>query len=116
MSADKVSGSYEAHATFTQMQRADHPEAYGLFIGGADLDAAGQKYTYFIVRQDGKYMIKRRASADTPTVVDWTDSAAIKSVSEAQIRRRIQTLQLSPSQEYSAIVALCESCSRFFSS
>jgi len=75
---DKLSGSYEAHATFTQMQRADHPEAYGLFIGGADLDAAGQKYTYFIVRQDGKYMIKRRAGADTPTVVDWTDSSAIK--------------------------------------
>jgi len=49
-----------------------------MFIGGANLDAAGQKYTYFIVRQDGKYMIKRRAGADTPTVMDWTDSAAIK--------------------------------------
>jgi len=51
--ADKGTGAYEAHATFTQMEPAAHPEAYGLFIGGADLDAAGQKYTYFIVRQDG---------------------------------------------------------------
>ena len=76
--ADKGAGAYETHATFTQMEPAAHPEAYGLFIGGANLDAAGQKYTYFIVRQDGKYMIKRRAGADTPTVVDWTDSAAIK--------------------------------------
>jgi len=76
--ADKGTGVYETHATFTQMEPAAHPEAYGLFIGGANLDAAGQKYTYFIVRQDGKYMIKRRAGADTPTVVDWTDSAAIK--------------------------------------
>jgi len=76
--ADKGTGAYETHATFTQMEPAAHPEAYGLFIGGANLDAAGQKYTYFIVRQDGKYMIKRRAGADTPTVVDWTDSAAIK--------------------------------------
>jgi hypothetical protein len=76
--ADKPAGAYEAHATFTQMVPADHPEAYGLFIGGADLDGAAQKYTYFIVRQDGKYMIKRRAGADTPTVVDWTDSPAIK--------------------------------------
>ena len=40
--------------------------------------APAQKYTYFIVRQDGKFMIKRRAGADTPTVMDWTDSAAIK--------------------------------------
>ncbi|MCU1382491.1 MAG: hypothetical protein JWL71_1188 [Acidobacteria bacterium] len=76
--ADKMTGAYEAHATFTQMEPAAHPEAYGLFIGGADLDGAGQKYTYFIVRQDGKYMIKRRAGAETPTVMDWTDSAAIK--------------------------------------
>jgi hypothetical protein len=76
--ADKMTGTYEAHATFTQMEPAAHPEAYGLFIGGSDLEGAAQKYTYFIVRQDGKYMIKRRAGADTPTVADWTDSAAIK--------------------------------------
>jgi len=76
--ADKMTGAYEAHATFTQMVPADHPEAYGLFIGGANLDAAAQKYTYFIVRQDGKYMIKRRNGNDTPTVTDWTDSSAIK--------------------------------------
>ncbi len=76
--ADKMAGAYEAHATFTQMEPAAHPEAYGLIIGGADLDGAGQKYTYFIVRQDGKFMIKRRAGAATPTVADWTDNAAIK--------------------------------------
>ena len=76
--ADKAAGAYETHATFTQMVPADHPEAYGLFIGGANLDAAAQKYTYFIIRQDGKFMIKRRAGAETPTVMDWTDHAAIK--------------------------------------
>ena len=76
--SDKPAGAYETHATFTQMEPAAHPEAYGLFIGGANLDAATQKYTYFIVRQDGKYMIKRRNGNDTPTVVDWTDSPAIK--------------------------------------
>jgi hypothetical protein len=76
--ADAMTGAYEAHATFTQLTPAAHPEAYGLIIGGADLEGAGQKYTYFIVRQDGKFMIKRRAGAATPTVADWTDSAAIK--------------------------------------
>jgi hypothetical protein len=76
--ADTMTGAYEAHATFTQLAPAAHPEAYGLIIGGADLDGAGQKYTYFIVRQDGKFMVKRRAGAATPTVADWTDSAAIK--------------------------------------
>ena len=76
--ADKVSGAYEARATFTQLQPAAHPEAYGLIIGGADLDGAGQKYTYFLIRQDGKFMIKRRAGDSTPTISDWTDNAAIR--------------------------------------
>jgi hypothetical protein len=76
--ADKASGAYEARATFTQMEPAAHPEAYGLIIGGADLEGAGQKYTYFLIRQDGKYMIKRRDGANTPTIADWTDHSAIK--------------------------------------
>jgi len=76
--ADKGTGAYEARATFTQMEPAAHPEAYGLIIGGADLEGAAQKYTYFLIRQDGKYLIKRRAGDQTPTIADWTDSAAIK--------------------------------------
>ncbi len=75
---DKAAGAYEAHATFTQMEKAAHPEAYGVIIGGADLDGAAQKYTYFLVRQDGKFMIKRRNGEATPTVADWTDNAAVK--------------------------------------
>jgi hypothetical protein len=78
-SADKpVTGAYEAHATFTQLAPAAHPEAYGLIIGGSDLEGAGQKYTYFIIRQDGMFMVKRRAGNDAPTIVNWTESAAIK--------------------------------------
>jgi hypothetical protein len=77
--ADKpASGAYEVHATFTQLAPAAHPEAYGLIIGGSELEGAAQKYTYFIVRQDGMFMVKRRAGNDTPTIVNWTASAAIK--------------------------------------
>jgi hypothetical protein len=76
--ADKAAGTYTATATFTQMEPAAHPEAYGIIIGGSGLEGAAQKYTYFVIRQDGKYLVKRRAGADTPTVIDWTDNAAIK--------------------------------------
>jgi len=76
--ADRQTGEFGASATFTQMERAEHPEAYGLFIGGANLDGAGEKYTYFLVRQDGKFLVKRRIGGETPTVVDWTDSPAIR--------------------------------------
>ena len=81
--SQKMSGAYETHATFTQAEPSAHPEGYGLFIGGADLQGAGQKYTYFLIRQDGKFLIKRRAGADTPTVANWTENAAIKKADES---------------------------------
>jgi hypothetical protein len=73
-----VSGSYDTHAMFTQLGLSDHPEGYGLFVGGSDLDGANPRYTYFLIRQDAHFLIKRRAGAATPTVTDWTESAAIR--------------------------------------
>ncbi len=53
-------------------------EAFGLFIGGKDLDAPTQRYTYFIIRGDGKFKIKRRHGAATSDVTDWKASPAIR--------------------------------------
>jgi hypothetical protein len=75
---DAPSGTYRVEATFTQMEPSAHPEAYGLFIGGTNLEAAAQRYTYFLVRQDGRFLIKKRNGAETPTVKDWTENAAVK--------------------------------------
>lgn len=72
------SGTYQVQASFQQMEPAAHPEAYGLFIGGSNLEAQGQKYTYFLIRQDGQFLIKRRDAAATPTITDWTSHASIK--------------------------------------
>jgi hypothetical protein len=79
----KMNAAYETHATFTQIEPSTHPEAYGLIIGGADLQGEGCKYTYFLIRQDGKFLIKRRAGAATPTVMNWTENAAIKKADES---------------------------------
>ena len=59
--ADAETGPYAAAGTFTQMEPAAHPEAYGIFVGGADLDGPNQKYTYFVIRQDGKFLIDSSA-------------------------------------------------------
>ena len=71
-------GPFQASATFTQTKPAAHPEAYGIIIGGADLSGPAQKYTYFLVRQDGKFLIKRRDGDQTKNVKEWTENAAIK--------------------------------------
>ena len=66
-------------ATFTQTKPSKHAEGYGLFVGGQELDGAGQKYLYFLVRQDGSYLIKRRDGEKTTDVSKgWVRIAAVK--------------------------------------
>src|SRR5688572_5352947 len=75
--ADKTAGKFHAVATFTQTKAPAHPEGYGVILAGTDLAADGQKYIYFLIRGDGKYLVKKREGAGTSSVVDWTDSDAI---------------------------------------
>ena len=76
--ADKAAGTQHIVATFTQVTSPQHPEAYGLFFAGNDLEGAGQSYVYFLVRKDGKFLIKKRQGAETANVTEgWTDNAAV---------------------------------------
>jgi hypothetical protein len=74
---NNVTGAYKATATFTQTKAPAHPEAYGLFFNGKDLTGANQNYAYFLVRGDGKVMVKHRAGKDVHTIMDWTENAAV---------------------------------------
>ena len=72
-------GPFHTLATFTLTKPSTHPEGYGLFFGGQALDGAGEKYTYFLIRQDGKYLVKRREGDKTTDVTKgWVESAAVK--------------------------------------
>jgi hypothetical protein len=75
------SSPFTVAAAFEQTDApADHTEAYGLFVGGQNLQAPDQRYTYFLVRGSGDYLIKRRDGTATPTLVDWTPSPAVKRI------------------------------------
>ena len=76
--------STPAAARFTRSPPSPRPsrppiaEGYGLFYGGEALDGAGQKYTYFLVRQDGTYLVKRRDGEKTTEITKgWVASAAV---------------------------------------
>ncbi|HEU4881814.1 MAG TPA: hypothetical protein VFT45_06205 [Longimicrobium sp.] len=73
-----ASGAYTAQGTFTLNRPSAHPEAFGLFLGGRNLQADNQDYLYFLVRQDGKFMVKHRAGSETHTLIDWTEHAAVQ--------------------------------------
>ena len=75
---DDGSGPFHTLATFTQTKKTDHPEGYGLFFGGQDLVGAGQKYTYFLVRQDGSYLIKTRDGEKTSQITKgWVKHSSV---------------------------------------
>jgi hypothetical protein len=77
-------GDYTVQGTFAQTKASTHPEAYGIFLGGQHLEAANQSYIYFVIRQDGKFLINHRADdATVHKIVDWTANPAVKAMDEA---------------------------------
>ena len=52
-------------------------EAFGFFIGGSDLQGPDQRYTYFLLREGGEFLVKTRAGSETAEVQGWTPHPAI---------------------------------------
>jgi hypothetical protein len=73
-----ASGEFTVSATLTQNAPTPRPESYGIFLGGRDLQGAGQDYLYFLVRQDGRFMIRHRAGDEVHTIQDWTEHEAVR--------------------------------------
>lgn len=80
--ANTASGNYHAVASFTQTKppATGHAEGYGLFIGGKNLQSGTPTYTYFLVRQDGQFLVKQFSGAARPDDVTsgpWTAHDAV---------------------------------------
>jgi hypothetical protein len=74
-----AAGNYSLKGTFTLMRPSGHTNYYGLVFGGNNLEGSGQSYLYFVVAQDGTWLIKRRdGDASTQDVVAKTASDAVK--------------------------------------
>ena len=76
--SNTASGSYTLKDTFTLMKPSDHTNYYGLVFGGSDLEGAAQSYVYFMVAQDGTWLIKRRNGNATENVSAKTPSHVVK--------------------------------------
>ena len=75
------SGDFRVEATFVQYSApVGYREAYGIFVGGRELDASDYEYTYILVRTTGDYLIKRRLGEITDVLVDWTPHDAVARV------------------------------------
>jgi len=75
---DNFTVSANFHQTKKNVGHGDHGEAYGVFVGGRDLNnPAKETYLYFEARQDGMYLINHRAGTEVHKLVNWTASPAV---------------------------------------
>ena len=87
-----LSGDMHVQATFEQYDAPiGYREAFGLFVGGIDLDGEELEYTYLLVRTTGDYLVKRRIGEITETIADWTPHPSIHTV-EAEGDRPVNTV------------------------
>jgi len=92
--ADQAKGAFTASASFGQRKAPEHPEAYGLFIGGSKLSGAEQQYFYFLVRGDGKYYVAHRAGGEVHRIVAWTEHSAIVKQNDAGAATNVLAMQV----------------------
>jgi hypothetical protein len=76
--ANKMNGTYTLKGTFTLMKPSGHTNYYGLVFGGSDLEGAKQAYTYFLVAQDGSWLVKKRDGDVASDVLPKKADAAVK--------------------------------------
>ena len=76
--ANTAAGAYALQGTFTLLKPSGHNNYYGLVFGGSGLEGAQQSYLYFVVAQNGTWLIKRRDGDATSIVSPKTPNDAVK--------------------------------------
>ena len=73
-----ATGDYTVKATFTLMKPSGHTNYYGLIFGGSDIEGAAQNYLYFLVGQNGTYVVRHRAGRVVHDMQEYTPHDAIR--------------------------------------
>ena len=89
--ANTATGTYTIKGTFTLMKPSGHTNYYGLVFGGSDLEGAQQSYLYFVVAQNGTWLIKSRTGDATATIAPKTPNDAVKKLADG---KSVNTLEV----------------------
>ena len=85
--ANTATGVYTLKGTFTLMRPSGHTNYYGLLFGASDLDGPQQKYLYFMVAQDGTWLVKGRDGSSTSDLAGRMPNEAGKGLRAAEVLR-----------------------------
>ena len=97
--SNTATGPFTAKATFTLMKPSNHTNYYGLVFGGSNLAAANQAYFYFVVAQDGTFLIRHRNGENVTDVKDRVSHGSVRkpdasgrSVNDLEVRVAADTV------------------------
>ena len=75
--ASIAQGSYYVKLDVHLFDPGQRNEAFGFFVGGENLEATDLAYDYFLIRNSGEFLIKRRRGDQTELIQNWTSHNAI---------------------------------------
>lgn len=91
--AHTASGAYALKGRFTLQKPSGHNNYYGLVFGGSGLEDAKQEYLYFLIGQNGSFLVKSRMGEMVHDVIGRTPHASVvkpdasgKSVNDLEVR------------------------------
>jgi hypothetical protein len=73
-----ASGNYTLKATFNLQEPSNHTNYYGLVFGGSNLDAPTQSYAYFVIAQNGMFLVRHNQGGTATDVVRRATNAAVR--------------------------------------
>jgi hypothetical protein len=73
-----ASGNYDLKGTFKLIKSTGYYEYFGLVFGGKSLQGINQSYLYFMVNDDGTWLLKRRSGMNADELSKKTPSAWIR--------------------------------------
>lgn len=76
------SGRFKAETAIHLFDPGQRKESFGLFLGGENFDSSEISYDYFLIRQGGEFLVKRRSGEETSTIIPWTKHEAIMSFTD----------------------------------
>jgi len=74
-SAHRARGNFTVRGTFRLMKPSGHTNYYGLIFGGDALEGAKQRYIYFLIAQDGTFIVRLRTGEETRDVTRMAHAA-----------------------------------------
>lgn len=75
--ANVASGPYTLKGTFTLLKPSGHVNTYGLVFGGSDLAGPRQNYIYFLIGQNGTFVIRHRDADAVHDIKSRTEHPAV---------------------------------------